>query len=403
VWRWRLWKLLMATPHHLGTGLGWRPALAGFIASRLETGDLGFVEILAEHVDPRRLPAPLLALRDNGVPIVVHGLALSLGGAERPSRRRLRHLAACAEALHAPLVSEHLAFVRAGGHDSGHLLPVPRTRQALDVVCANIAESQARLPVPLALENIATLIEWPESELSEADFLAEIVDRTGVSLLVDVANLYANARNHGTDRAAFLGRLPLDHLAYVHVAGGIEREDGLYRDTHRHAVPPEVFELLGELCARSAPPGVLIEWDSHFPTQGELDAELRAVASVMADDQAPENSVVARRRHTPSDDHRSVGRKGMGALQAALLAALVADEPLPSGFDAGAAAALAADLRRRRCAVRSPASWRTSDACACSAARSTASGRSTPKRPGRWARLWRRAGSASSTEAGASA
>jgi uncharacterized protein (UPF0276 family) len=278
--RWRLWKLLMDSRLRLGTGLGWRPALAGFIGSRAETGDLGFVEVLAEHVDPRRLPEPLISLRDKGLPIVVHGLGLSLGGAERPNRRRLRHLAACADALQAPLVSEHLAFVRAGGHDSGHLLPVPRTYDALDVVCANIAEAQARLPVPLALENIATLIEWPEAELSESDFLTEIVDRTGVSLLVDVANLHANARNHGTDPLSFLDRLPLDHLAYVHVAGGVEREDGFYRDTHRHAVPPPVFELLAELCTRHAPPGVLVEWDGHFPAEAELDAELRAVRGV---------------------------------------------------------------------------------------------------------------------------
>ena len=392
----------MATDHHLGTGLGWRPALAGFLESRHETGDLGFVEVLAEHVDPRRLPPPLLALRDKGVPVVVHGLGLSLGGAERPDRRRLRHLAACAEALRAPLVSEHLAFVRAGGHDSGHLLPVPRTRDALDVLCANIIEAQARLPVPLALENIATLLEWPDAELSEADFLSEVVARTGASLLVDVANLYANARNHGSDPVALLDRLPLDHLAYVHVAGGLARDDGFYRDTHRHAVPPEVFELLGELCARAAPPGVLIEWDSHFPTHAELDAELRTVASVMTSDNAPGASVVTQRRYSPSGDQKSASRKVVGALQTPLLAALVADEPLPTGFDARAAAALAGDLQRRRSALRSPASWRPFDACACSAARNRASVRNTPRRPGRWARLWRRAGSASSTAAGAS-
>jgi uncharacterized protein (UPF0276 family) len=272
----------MAAFPALGTGLGWRPGLAGFVARASESGDLGFIEVLAEHVNPRSLPEPLISLRDKGVPIVVHGLGLSLGGAERPSRRRLRHLAACADALHAPLVSEHLAFVRAGGIDSGHLLPVPRTYDALEVMCANIAEAQARLPVPLALENIATLIEWPEAELSEADFLAEVVDRTGVALLVDVANLYANARNHGTDPVALLDRLPLDHLAYVHVAGGVEREDGFYRDTHRHVVPPAVFELLAELCARCAPPGVLVEWDGNFPLEDELDAELSAVASVLA-------------------------------------------------------------------------------------------------------------------------
>ncbi|MEW6472029.1 MAG: DUF692 family multinuclear iron-containing protein [Actinomycetota bacterium] len=76
----------------------------------------------------------------------------------------------------------------------------------------------------------------PDAEVSEPDFLAEVVARTGVSLLVDVANLYANAGNHGTDPVAALERLPLDHLAYVHVAGGVER-GGFYRDTHRHTVP----------------------------------------------------------------------------------------------------------------------------------------------------------------------
>ena len=261
----------------LGAGLGWRPALAPFLEDAAARGALGFVEVLAEHVNPRALPEALVALRDNGVPIVVHGLGLSLGGAARPNRRRLRHLAACAEALHAPLVSEHLAFVRAGRLDSGHLLPVPRTRDALDVVARNVALAQAHLPVPLALENIATLLEWPGSELSEADFLTEVVARTGVGLLVDLANLYANARNHGTDPLAVLDGLPLDHLAYVHVAGGVER-GGFYRDTHRHAVPSAVLDLLDELRARTTPPGVLVEWDGSFPPEAELETELAAVS-----------------------------------------------------------------------------------------------------------------------------
>lgn len=265
-------------PPALGAGLGWRLALAGFIGRAAAAGELGFVEVLAEHIDPRRLPEPLVALRDRGVPIVVHGLGLSLGGAQRPERRRLRHLAACAQALHAPLVSEHLAFVRAGRLDSGHLLPVPRTSDALRVVTENIALAQMHLPVPLALENIAALIEWPDNELSEAAFLAEVLDRTGASLLVDLANLYANAQNHGTEPRSWLDCLPLDRLAYVHVAGGVER-GGFYRDTHRHPVPAPVLHLLAELCARAVPPGVLVEWDGSFPPEEELRADLRAVAA----------------------------------------------------------------------------------------------------------------------------
>ena len=262
----------------LGLGHGWRPGLASFIEEAAARGELGFVEVLAEHIDPRALPAPLVALRDNGVPIVVHGLGLSLGGRTQPHRRRLRHLAACADALGSPLVSEHLGFVRTCRCHSDQFLPVPRTRAALGAVCRNIIVAQARLPVPLALENIATPIDWPGAELSDAEFVGEVLDRTGASLLLDVANLYANARNRRSDPVAALDELPLDRVAYVHVAGGVER-GGLYRDTHHHAVPPEVLALLGELCARTTPPGVLIEWDGCFPPEPELAAELRCVTA----------------------------------------------------------------------------------------------------------------------------
>src|SRR5262249_37416215 len=158
---------------------------------------------------------------------VPHGVSLSLGGAEPPDPSRLEALGRLAERLGAPLVSEHLAFVRAGGLESGHLLPLPRTREALEGVVGNVRRAQAALPVSLALENIAHLFEWPGGEMGEADFLAEVLERADVLLLLDVENVYANARNHGFDPLAFLERLPLKRLAYVHVAGGVLKH-GLY-------------------------------------------------------------------------------------------------------------------------------------------------------------------------------
>jgi len=178
----------------------------------------------------------------------------------------------------APFVSEHVAFVRSPTLDAGHLLPVPRTRDALAVLVENVRIAQLQLPVPLALENVAALFEWPGSELDEADFLTELLDRTGALLLLDVANLYANGRNHGFDAAAALDRLPLERLAYVHVAGGTER-DGVYVDTHAHPVPAAVLELLAELGARCPEAPVLLERDSGYPPEGELRAELQAVAA----------------------------------------------------------------------------------------------------------------------------
>lgn len=260
---------------HLGHGIGWRAELAHAISRR---AGLGFVEILAEDISPEAIPAPVYQLRERGVDVVPHGVSLSLGGAEPPDSRRLERLASLAEKLDSPFVSEHIAFVRAGGVESGHLLPLPRTRDALDVFVANVREAQSVLPVPLALENIATLFEWPGAEMEESEFITEALDRTGAFLLLDISNLYANARNHGWDAASYLDRIPLDRIAYVHVAGGVMR-DGLYHDTHAHATPAGPLDLLRELSSRIALPGVMLERDGHFPDEAELNGELDAVVS----------------------------------------------------------------------------------------------------------------------------
>ncbi len=261
-----------------GVGIGWRAELARFIAGR---DDLRCVEVIAEGLTAGGpLPRPLAQLRARGVRVIPHGVRLSLGGADKPDRRRIAHLARVAELLDAPLVSEHVAFVRAGGTEAGHLMPVPRTREALQIVAENVRQAQQQLPVPLALEQIAALVDWPEAELDEAAFLCELLDRTGALLLLDVANLYANARNHRYDPLSFLDRLPLDRIAYVHVAGGVE-DDGVYHDTHTRAVPPGVLQLLEELCARTSPPGVLLERDDDFPPDAELAAELDRIRAAV--------------------------------------------------------------------------------------------------------------------------
>jgi len=267
----------------LGLGIGWRREIAGLIddlaaAGAASPAHLGFIEIVAENVDPKAPPRELQRLRDLGLEIVPHGLSLSLGSAERPEPARLRRLARLAEELGSPLVSEHIAFVRAGGLEAGHLMPVPRTQAALDVLVANVDEAQSRLPVPLALEHVASLVEWPNAELDEVEFLAEVLERTDALLLLDVANLYANARNHGFDALAWLDRVPLERIAYVHVGGGTDR-DGMYHDTHAHAVVGPVLGLLEELAARAEPPGVLLERDDRFPPWAELIAELTGIAA----------------------------------------------------------------------------------------------------------------------------
>lgn len=258
-------------------GIGWREEI-DLTVERLTGVD--FVEVVAENVCVDHLPESLRVLRGRGVEVIPHGVGLGLAGADRPDPARLARLAGVAVALDSPLVSEHLAFVRAGGMEAGHLLPAPRTWDALEVVVENVRIAQDSLPVPLALENPATLLSWPDNELTEARFLSELVERTGVRLLIDVANLHTERVNHGLDPAAALAALPLEAVEYVHVAGGVER-DGLWHDTHAHPVTAPILEVLDLLCALRRPPRVLLERDADFPSAPELAAELAEIRAVV--------------------------------------------------------------------------------------------------------------------------
>ncbi|MFK0252112.1 DUF692 domain-containing protein [Streptomyces sp. NPDC090445] len=314
----------------LGVGIGWRPEIADAI-ERLP--GLDWVEVVAENICPGHLPDPLRRLLDRGVRVVPHGVSLGLGGADRPDAQKLAALAERAVALGAPLVTEHIAFVRTSSPalEAGHLLPVQRTREALDVLCENVRIAQDSLPVPLALENIAALIRWPDEELTEAQFLAELVERTGVRLLIDVANLHTNRVNRGEDPAAVLDGIPLEALAYVHVAGGVER-DGVWHDTHAHPVPPAVLDILAELGRRTAPAGVLLERDDDFPAEEELAGELDAIRAAV--DTAGKGAVAAAvPTATATATDLGTARTRVGVEQAALLSALVAGTPVPEGFD----------------------------------------------------------------------
>ncbi|MDR6980051.1 uncharacterized protein (UPF0276 family) [Streptomyces sp. 3330] len=366
----------------LGTGIGWRPEIADAVE---RMPGIDWVEAVAENVCPGHLPDSLLRLRERGVTVIPHGVSLGLGDAERPDAGRLAALAERAEALGSPLVTEHIAFVRAGGPlaasprlEAGHLLPVPRTRDALDVLCENVRIAQEALPVPLAVENIAALIAWPGEEMTEGQFLYELADRTGVRLLIDVANLHTNHVNRGEDPAKALAELPLEAIAYVHVAGGFER-DGVWHDSHAHPVPRPVLDILTDLASRVSPPGVLLERDENFPEPAELERELRTIrAAVEAGGQ--EHAVT--RAGSSAGQHGATGigtrvgtgietrigartvtgagtdartgdrsappapgpepdpapldettRQRLGLAQAALLSALVAGTPVPEGFD----------------------------------------------------------------------
>ncbi|MFF9869992.1 DUF692 family multinuclear iron-containing protein [Streptomyces sp. NPDC013953] len=362
----------MGETRELGMGIGWRPEIADAVEG---LPGVDWVEVVAENLCAGHLPDSLLRLRERGVTVVPHGVSLGLGGADRPDAGRLADLAAKATALGAPLVTEHIAFVRAAGPagalEAGHLLPVQRTWDALEVLCENVRIAQDALPVPLALENIAALISWPGEELTEGQFLAELVERTGVRLLIDVANLHTNHVNRGEDPSKALDELPVEAIAYVHVAGGVER-DGVWHDTHAHPVPRPVLDILADLSSRVAPPGVLLERDDDFPPAPALAAELTAIRDTLTRSApvrlgsvssagaapvavpagaavpatcggpaGPAGATTAVRAEAapaaagpgPVRGADEEARQRVWVAQAALLSALVAGAPVPEGFD----------------------------------------------------------------------
>jgi len=262
----------------LGLGIGWRPELALLCERRT---DLGFVEITVENfVDRAPLPRSLQRLRERGVVIVPHGISLSLGGAEPVDQARVDRFARMAEQCGAPLASEHIAFVRAGGVEIGHLTPIPRTRAGADAIVANVRRVRQTLGVPLALENIAAMFEWPDAEMGESAFVRTILDESGALLLVDVSNLHANAHNLGAETTGVIGGLPLERIAYCHVGGGAER-DGVYMDTHTDPVPPAAIALLRQLAAAAPLPGAMLERDGNFPGDEDTNRELDAIRDAL--------------------------------------------------------------------------------------------------------------------------
>lgn len=275
----------MTSPAADRVGLGWRPELASGILSSLDRIDL--VEVLADDwlALPRRRLSPLRTLAAQ-VPVTLHGVSLGLASAEGVEPARLGLWARLVETVRPASWSEHLAFVRAGGVEIGHLAAPPRTRQNIETTSRNIqAAARAVGALPYA-ENVATLVEPPGSELSEADWLAAIVESSGAPFLLDLHNLHANATNFGFDAVDALDRLPADRIAAVHLAGGKKvgpkgRERVL--DDHLHAIPEAVYALLEEIGARAPGPlDVVLERDGRFPPIEELLGELDRARAALA-------------------------------------------------------------------------------------------------------------------------
>jgi uncharacterized protein (UPF0276 family) len=181
--------------------------------------------------------------------------------------------------------SEHLAFVRAGGLEIGHLAAPPRTEETVEGTAANLAAARRIVGDAPWMENVATLVDPPGSRMAEDDWTASVLAASGCDLLLDLHNLHANALNFGFDPLRFLDRIPADAIASVHLAGGVwigPPDDRRILDDHRHDVPAPVYDLLEETARRATRPlTVVLERDGAYPPIASLLAQLDAARAAL--------------------------------------------------------------------------------------------------------------------------
>lgn len=259
----------------LGLGVGLRAAhLRDALADSLA---VDFYEVITENVlGSRGRAREAVGRLARARPVVLHGVSLSIGGADPLNLDYLRGLRALADELGVVWVSDHLCWTGVGGHTSHDLLPLPYTPEALAHVIERVKVVQDTLGRPLVLENASTYATWRCSTIPEAEFLGAVADRAGGGVLLDVNNVYVSCRNHGWDAAAYLDALPWERVVELHVAGHLDRGDHCI-DTHDRRVCDAVLGLCAE--ARRRVPGapLLLEWDDHIPPWRALVAEARRV------------------------------------------------------------------------------------------------------------------------------
>jgi hypothetical protein len=231
---------------------------------------------------PRLRELELLRAR---FPLSLHGVGLSLGGAQAPDRAHLAALRALVDRFEPGLVSEHIAWSGHTGRYLADLLPVPLTGGALARLVEAIVQTQDALRRRILIENPATYFALPQSEIPEPQFLTAAARASGCALLVDVNNVFVSAHNLGFDAAGYVDALPAELIEEIHVAGHEhERRDGdsILIDTHGAPVAGEVWDLYARLIARIGPRPTLLERDNDVPPWCELEAEARTAQRIAA-------------------------------------------------------------------------------------------------------------------------
>jgi uncharacterized protein len=246
----------------------------------------GFFEVHAEnYMGAGGPPHDALTRIRRDYPVSIHGVCMSIGGSQPLSRDHLARFRALVERYEPALVSEHLAWSTHGVTYFNDLLPLPYTQATLAHVAAHIHEVQEAIRRPILLENPSTYIVFPESTMSETDFIRQLVRRTGCGLLLDINNVFVSSTNHGYSALSYLADFPLEHVGEIHLAGHAEQADDegdlLLIDSHDGPVADAVWKLFEIVIGQWGSIPTLVEWDSDIPDWPVLRAEAAAAQAIL--------------------------------------------------------------------------------------------------------------------------
>jgi hypothetical protein len=204
--------------------------------------------------------------------VVQHGVSMYFGSAERLNREHLRRLKALVKRTGTLWLTDHLCWGSVDGAYSHDLLPMPYTFDAAKVTARKIREARDYLEVPIAVENVSSYAEFHVSEMTEWEFLNEVVERADCGILLDVNNIYVSSRNHDFNPFTYIDAVPAERVAQIHIAGHSKFEKYIL-DTHDHSVVGPVWRLYERAVRRTGSVATLLEWDDRIPSFNEVHAE----------------------------------------------------------------------------------------------------------------------------------
>ncbi|QHS50759.1 DUF692 domain-containing protein [Edaphobacter sp. 12200R-103] len=254
-----------------GVGIGLRVPHYRHILEKKPVVD--WFEIISENymVDAGR-PLTVLDSILEQYRVVQHGVSMYFGSAEPPSREHLRRLKSLVRRTKTPWLSDHLCWGSVDGTYTHDLLPMPYTFEAVKVTAEKIRQIQDFLEVPIAVENVSSYAEFHVSQMTEWEFLNEVVEQADCGILLDVNNIYVSSQNHNFDPFTYVNSVPAERVAQIHIAGHSKFEKYIL-DTHDHPVLDPVWALYARAIERCGPTATLLEWDDSIPSFEEVHAE----------------------------------------------------------------------------------------------------------------------------------